>query len=71
MIIVWSVKKILKILTKNNRFHYDDYYDYYYDYYEYCDGLLKTFCLVKKNEKYTIKNKANNISKKGLGQHTV
>ena len=44
MLILWSVKKILKILIqkcldqKNNRFHYDDYDDYY-DYYEYYDDF--------------------------------
>ena len=44
MLILCSVKKILKILIqksldqKNNRFHYDDY-DYYYDYYEYYDDF--------------------------------
>ena len=39
MLIVWSVKKILKILIqkcleqKNNKFHYDNYDDYY-DYWD-------------------------------------
>ena len=46
MLIVWRVKKILKILIqkcleqKTNRFHYDDYdnyYEYYGDFYDYCD----------------------------------
>ena len=48
MLIMWSVKKILKILIqkcleqKNNRFHsydYDEYYEEYYDdFYGYCDA---------------------------------
>ena len=48
ILIVWSVKKILKILIqkcleqKNNRFHsydYDEYYEEYYDdFYGYCDA---------------------------------
>ena len=48
ILLVWSVKKILKILIqkcleqKNNRFHYYDYGEYYDEYYDnfhdYCDA---------------------------------
>ena len=38
ILIAWRAKKkILKILTKINRFHYDDYCGYYDDFYDYCD----------------------------------
>ena len=58
MLIVWSVKKILKILIqkcleqKNNRFYYDnydasyDFYDYYIDFNE-IFALSNLFCIYK------------------------